>query len=291
MRSGSRWGSGGLLLLAALASSCGANIPVPIEVEPFEIISSHWAPAWAPDGSRIAYLRYQRPSALGIWIVDTAGVATHQILTGSWGYLDWSPDGTRLAISSGSGIYSVKPTGDSLWAIATSGYAPRWSPTGAELAYQTTDTTGIGSIWLVSRDGSGLRPLAPTGTESWSEPDWSPDGTRLVHVRRLSASGQSDVFVMDTTGHAEQRLTTDLSEDHAPAWSPDGQWIAWSSGAFPGEVWIMKPDGTEARRLTSGGEPSWSPDSRRIVFTVLMFNVVRLFTIDIATLQVRQITQ
>jgi TolB protein len=293
MRSTSSWESSGLLLACLLASGCGASIAVPIEIEPFQIVSSDGAPAWSPDGRRIAYVHYQPPLAAGIRLVDTTGVATQQILTGNWEYLDWSPDGTRLATSAGSGIFSVRPTGDSLRAITTQGFAPRWSPTGNELAYQTVDTTGIGTIWLVSRDGTGLRSLAPTGTESWSEPDWSPDGARLVHVRRLSSSGQSDIFVMDTTGHAEQRLTADVSDDHVPAWSPDGQWIAWSVGTFAptGEIWLMRTDGTEAHMLTYGGNPSWSPDSRHIVFTFLMYNVVRLFAIDIATLRVRPITQ
>ncbi len=281
------------LVLSALAFGCGADITVPIHFEPFEIKSSDSAPAWSPDGSRIGYLHYQPPLAMSIRLVDTAGVATHQVLTGTWGYLDWSPDGTHLAISKGSGIYSVKPTGDSLQMITTVGFAPRWSPASNELAFQTYDTTGTGTIWIVSRDGTGLRSLAPTGTESWSDPDWSPDGTRLVHVRRPSTSGQSDIFVMDTTGNAGQRLATDTNEDHGPAWSPDGQWIAWSSGTFSsaGELWLMKSDGTGAHALTYGGEPSWSPDSRRIVFTLLTFNVIRLFTIDIATLRVRQITR
>ena len=97
---------------------------------------------------------------------------------------------------------------------------------------------------------------------------------------------------MDTAGHAEQRLTTLVSDDFGPAWSPDGKWIAWSIGTFPpsNELWIMKSDGTEAHKLTYGGEPSWSPDSRRIVYSLLMFNVVRLFAIDIATSRIIQLT-
>jgi TolB protein len=292
MRIRSRWGSGGLFLLAALASGCGANVTVPIHFEPFQIESSDWSCAWSPDGSRFAYAHYRRgsPSTTGIWIVDTAGVAPHQILSGEWAYPDWSPDGTLLAISK-VGIYSVKPTGDSLRAITTKGLRPRWSPAGNELAFESFDTTGTGSIWLVSRDGTGLRSLAPTGGQSWWEPDWSPDGTRLVHVRRLSISSGDEIFVMDTTGHAEQQLRPDPLLNSAPAWSPDGQWIAWSRREDGGMIWLIKPDGTEAHSLTPGEEPSWSPDSRRIVFTRLTYNIIRLYAIDIATLRVRQITQ
>ena len=76
--------------------------------------------------------------------------------------------------------------------------------------------------------------------------------------------------------------------DGTPAWSPDGQWIAWSKA---GTIWLMKPDGTEARALIYGDEPSWSPDSRRIAFSQVTFNVVRLYAIDPATLRIHQITR
>ena len=88
------------------------------------------------------------------------------------------------------------------------------------------------------------------------------------------------------------RLTTDGGDDFGPAWSPDGQWLAWSTGTFSpaNQLWIMKSDGTGARILTYGGDPSWSPESRRIAFNVLQFNVVRVCLIDIATSRVVQIT-
>ena len=291
--SGSRWRASGLLLLTALAAGCGAEVGAPIHVEPFSIKSSDSAPAWSPDGRQVAYLRFHPGSAPGIWVVDTAGVAPHAILAGSWGFLDWSPDGTHLAISAFAGIYTVKLNGDSLKKITTTGFAPRWSPDGKELVFQTRDTTGIGTIWIVSRDGTGLRSLAPPGTDSWDEPDWSPDGTHLVHIRRSGGTGLADVYVMDTTGHAEQRLTTDVSEKQGPVWSPDGKWIAVSFGTFApaNDLWIMRPDGTEAHRLTYGGDLSWSPDSRRIAYSLLEFETVVLFTIDITTLRGTALTR
>jgi len=94
---------------------------------------------------------------------------------------------------------------------------------------------------------------------------------------------------MDTTGHAEQRLTADMGYLD-PTWSPDGQWIACTLS--PGYIWLMKPDGTEAHYLANGQLPSWSPDSRRIVYNVFDWSGAGyLFAIDIATLRIRQITQ
>jgi Tol biopolymer transport system component len=282
--SGASWRSSGLLLLTALAAGCGAEVGDPTHIEPVSTKSSASAAAWSPDGRQVAFVRYRRGTTPGIWVVDTTGVGPHPILAGSWGFLDWSPDGTRLAISAAAGIYTVKLNGDSLKQITTTGYAPRWSPDGRELAFQTRDTTGIGTIWIVSRDGTGLRSLAPPGTDSWGDPDWSPDGTHLVHIRRSVSTGLSDVYVMDTTGHAEQRLTMSESVQLGPAWSPDGKWIAWSNGTTI-ELWIMRPDGTEAHMLTSGGDLSWSPDSRRIAYSLPAFETTYLVAIDIVTLR------
>jgi Tol biopolymer transport system component len=293
MRIGSRGRTSGLILLTALASGCGA-VTAPLDsnftIKQPETMWSADSPAWSPDGLHIAYSRYLRgsPATTGIWIVDTAGVVGPQVLAGEWHLTDWSPDGSRLA-SSNLGIYTVSSTGGGLQAITTKGSRPRWSPTGNELAFQRFDTTGTGSIWIVSQDGTGLRSLAPTGIESWRDPDWSPDGTRLVHVRQTSPDSGGAIFVMDATGHAEQRLTAGMGYMD-PTWSPDGQWIAYTLS--PGHIYLMKPDGTGAHYLTDGDNSSWSPDSRRIVFSLYNWNGFgSLFAIDIATLRIRQLTR
>ncbi len=97
----------------------------------------------------------------------------------------------------------------------------------------------------------------------------SPTGTILFLSTR---DGSPEIYTMPANGEAVQRLTeNNLSETWA-AFSPDGQYIAFvvrGSDERDG-LYIMEADGADAHRLTPGlinGEPSWSPDSQRLVFT------------------------
>jgi Tol biopolymer transport system component/imidazolonepropionase-like amidohydrolase len=103
-------------------------------------------------------------------------------------------------------------------------------------------------------------------------PRWasaSPDG------RRLTFQAVGRIWVMDLPGGTPRRLTPDAFEplEMSPAWSPDGQWIAFTSWADHdlGHVWKVPAGGGQPQRLTS--EPGeylntlWSPDAQQIVVT------------------------
>jgi TolB protein len=110
------------------------------------------------------------------------------------------------------------------------------------------------------------------------DPDWSPDGQKIVFTshaitddHRNSTTAEIYVIKADGTG-IPARLTNNVEEERAPAWSPDGTRIVFMCrrGGSDFEICVMNADGTGQVQLTDNAiqdlSPSWSPDGRKIVF-------------------------
>ncbi|RBY83033.1 S9 family peptidase [Geodermatophilus sp. TF02-6] len=108
-------------------------------------------------------------------------------------------------------------------------------------------------------------------------PAVSPDGRMaVVAVARPDLDGdrfRSQLWAVPTDGSAPARALTSGARDRAPAFSPDGRWLAYL-GAEPGEppqICLLPTAGGAPRRLTASplgaGAPVWAPDSRRLAYT------------------------
>lgn len=130
-----------------------------------------------------------------------------------------------------------------------------------------------GSNVLVRYDlttGELRRLTAPTPDEAWSLPRWSPDGGRIA-AARWRRGGFFDVVVLDSAGAVLRELTRDRAVDDAPAWSPDGRYVLFSSDRTGiANLYAYDLQGERLLQVTNvlGGafQPDVSPDGRWIVF-------------------------
>jgi Tol biopolymer transport system component len=97
-------------------------------------------------------------------------------------------------------------------------------------------------------------------------PSLSPDGKSFLYAAR--ASDNWDIFLQRVGGTKAINLTADSpDDDNHPAFSPDGQTIAFQSDRNGGGIYVMGATGESVRRVTDFGyHPAWSPDGKEIVF-------------------------
>ncbi len=105
----------------------------------------------------------------------------------------------------------------------------------------------------------------------------SPDGSWVAYTvttyDMAENRGNADIWLMPVSGGPARRLTSSKASDSAPAWSPDGERIAFVSrreGDAAAQLYVLPLRGGEAERVTdmptSVASPKWLPDGRRIVF-------------------------
>lgn len=270
-----------------------------------------YAPRWSPDRRAIAYFFQDAETRhMDLWVVENVEGAPARALTeGDFreiGDITWSadsrylvfhavlPDGidqdiVRLDIETGQ---YVNLTADSpAW-----DRDPCWSPDGAWIAFVSDRVAGTGkgqeSIWRMAPDGNGLAQV--TGSD-WEDvkPGWSPDGDEIAFYRwsflEPVEGGPAGLWVAAAEGSGE-RLVIELdvlpTGFEAPAWSPDGRWIAYQAGPSNNADLYVVPagGGVPVNVSTLPGHDyaaSWSPDSRFVLFTNRAEGVVRLFVTDI----------
>jgi hypothetical protein len=201
-------------------------------------------PAWSPDGTRIAFRRWNYiGTPHDVWVVNVDGTGAVNLtadLPGEQRSPTWSPrqaDGghriafahvTRGAEYLRARLYTMRADGTDKRAITPDGERlddePAWSPDGRSIAFVRTGGDAMGDLWLVSPDGGDERPLMATQDPPFEQrsPAWSPDGAMIAftsaHEIIGNRAGDWQVYTVRADGTSLLRRTSDPTDKQHPTW-------------------------------------------------------------------------
>jgi len=262
-------------------------------------------PAWSPDGRSILFTRFiegynKGPADLLILRLGSNSNGTNSSGTGPGGAAS-----TRVLVSDGSGnvnlpgsawnpntheivFSSSRGPHDEIYIIAENGapgderktterddrvaYEPSLSPDGQWVVFESHRpyVEGNGVITRYRIDGTGPYEALTGIDEDCRQPNWSPAGDLILYQR--FAGGRWDIWTMDPDGSNHTKLTGGNGDKTDASFSPDGQWIVFSSDAGTqfADLFVISISGGDTLGVTRSdwydGAPSWSPDGKRIVF-------------------------
>jgi TolB protein len=203
------------------------------------------APAVSPSGRRIAF-------GIGRFFQSVQGKAVADIAL-------VDVDGTHLELlTDGTGNFGL----------------PSWSPDGRQLVYRAAGGARDGLYIMDVASRSAQHVPGTVGKDNF--PAWSPRGDLISFTS--NRDGDYEIYTVHPDGSDLRRLTRRPGNDAHNSWSPDGEWIAFTSaaGGFKdeavlhafnpqpyGDLYVMRADGSDVRRLTDNqfeeGTPVWSP--------------------------------
>jgi dipeptidyl aminopeptidase/acylaminoacyl peptidase len=255
-------------------------------------------PRWSPDGRFLAFLSERNDDKAQVYLLNMLGGEAQKLTAAIQGVEDyrWSPDGKRMVLilrdpspedreearkkaaeETDEKPAAKKPKGQRPWVIDRLQF--KEDVTGYLERYRT-------HLYVYTlADKSTVQ--VTSGDFDDSEPAWSPDGRRLAFVSNRSkpepdATMNTDIWVV-TAGNADKgahpvQVTTSPGEERSPDWSPDGQWIAYTSSLDPAifqyatkHVAYSPAGGGAAKVLTRAYDrmaaaPRFAPDGRSVYF-------------------------
>src|SRR5262245_5340789 len=270
------------------------------------------APRISPDGSRVAYTVSETKmekdkewkTVTQTWVVPASGGKARQYTRGDKNSTapEWSPDGNMIAFLSDREkdgerqVWMMMADGGEAWAVTShkggvSGF--RFSPDGKRLILTAVDQPSkddedrkkvkddtividrdikMSHLWLFDLGKKDEKRLTE-GNFTVSDPQWSPDGTRITYTTRPTPKADdgdlSDLWMLTVASREKKKIVGDEGSSDNARWSPDGKWIAYTGnpnltgGVSNSFLYVMPADGGPAKQMSgkfdlSVGTPVWS---------------------------------
>jgi TolB protein len=243
-----------------------------------------------------------------IWAMDYDGANQHQLTNLHSIALTprWSPDGTRVAFTcyarSASGAVGAQICIHSLEIgkllafprFRGTSSSPAWSPDGSKIIFMSS-MQGDPELFLI--DGSGGNPRRITYSAGIdTSPAWNPKtGQQVAFVS--DRSGVPQIYLMNADGSNVEKLSLpDMGYVVDPAWSPNGQLLAFSWRRPEGnyDIYVIDAATRQLVELTRDAgrneRPSWAPDGRHIVFESTRTRTRQIWTMLADGSQAQQLT-
>jgi dipeptidyl aminopeptidase/acylaminoacyl peptidase len=273
----------------------GSAAPRRLSAEGF----SSSSPRWSPDGKTLAILS-ARSSDLPagetpksqIYLLSIAGggeaIALTKLKNGVQSY-QWSPEGSRIVVVSTSGPMDGVSTADRKSDVRHY----------THIQYKFNDSGWFDDkrrhLWVVSVPGGDAKQI--TEGQDWNDtdPQWSPDGTRIAFVsdrtgKAYDDSHNTDVWVIPAAGGTLTKISDHAFEDENPRWSPDGKQILFTGQTAVhqfAKLYIADSAGGAASKLavkdfdSIAGELRW-PTPGSVLFTAGVKGETQIFRADLA---------
>ncbi len=258
------------------------------------------APAWSPDGRRLAFARRTEGGMSQVWVVPVGGGEPVQVssLRGASHGISWSPDSHALTFSvavdeidtqyvaaaDGSDTYRLTPEGVSAgygqWspvadvAVAVDPEVPPGSPTpeagyGGLLAYSCPSVEGM-EICIMRPDGMQRSWLTQEGGLAF-DPRWAPDGRWIAYISLPEREQEGNLRVIEFVTNAASKAVTTGGIGGRFSWAPDGSAIAFTGPGGEPDIYRADISTGKVINLTADypawdAEPAWSPDGKWIAF-------------------------
>jgi len=244
-------------------------------------------PVFSHDGTRIAYKRLSEnnpaddATLYGDLVVANADGSNPVVIdTDVTGMSPtaWSPDdrevlwtGTdvdgsdeQVFIAPADGSSPPRQIGDP----TTFNWGPNWSPDGSKISYVSVTDFGT-DFTVMNRDGTDIRKVSQGTYEEHNSGVWKSDESVLVF--EAGRPGDHDLWLVGLDGKPEHVIARSFYTETAPAFSPDGQWVAFLRFApdfRSTQAGVVRVDGSDERVLPGAYGFSgvmWSPDGTRLL--------------------------